>query len=70
MNRRDIADYRGPLETVSRALSALQNEDFFKFLGQIQREIVGLIPSGRAELDKSNFRSFLRHHNVACSCER
>ena len=53
MNRRDISDYLGPtLETVSRALSALQKKGFLKFLGQTQREIVGLIPSGRAELDK------------------
>jgi CRP/FNR family transcriptional regulator, nitrogen fixation regulation protein len=53
MNRRAIADYLGPtLETVSRALSALQRKGFLKFLGQTQREIVVLNPAGLAELDK------------------
>jgi CRP/FNR family nitrogen fixation transcriptional regulator len=53
MNRGDIADYLGPtLETVSRALSALQKKSLLKFLGQTQREIVGVNPAGLAELDK------------------
>ena len=52
MTRRDIADYLGlTMETVSRALSALQKKGFLKFLGQTQREIVVLNPAGLAELD-------------------
>ena len=40
MSRRDIADYLGlTLETVSRALSALQKKGILKFVGQTQREI-------------------------------
>jgi CRP/FNR family nitrogen fixation transcriptional regulator len=40
MNRRDIADYLGiTLETVSRALSALRDEDLLRFAGKTQRRI-------------------------------
>jgi CRP/FNR family transcriptional regulator, nitrogen fixation regulation protein len=41
MGRRDIADYLGiTLETVSRALSALQDEGILSFIGQTRRKIV------------------------------
>jgi CRP/FNR family nitrogen fixation transcriptional regulator len=41
MNRRDIADYLGvTLETVSRALSILRDENILSFIGKTQREIV------------------------------
>jgi CRP/FNR family nitrogen fixation transcriptional regulator len=52
MCRRDIADYLGlTLETVSRALSALQDKGFLGFLGQTQRQIVLLDRPKLAELD-------------------
>lgn len=52
MNRRDIADYLGlTLETVSRALSTLKDENILRFNGPTQRQIV-LLDRGRlAELD-------------------
>jgi CRP/FNR family transcriptional regulator, nitrogen fixation regulation protein len=41
MSRRDIADYLGlTLETVSRALSALRDENIIGFIGHTRREIV------------------------------
>ncbi|MBR0741248.1 helix-turn-helix domain-containing protein [Bradyrhizobium liaoningense] len=43
MNRRDIADYLGlTIETVSRAVSRLQNERVLAFVGTTQREIIVL----------------------------
>src|SRR6201985_178439 len=52
MCRRDIADYLGlTLETVSRALSALQDKGILGFLGQPQRQIVLLDRPKLAELD-------------------
>ena len=52
MSRRDIADYLGlTLETVSRALSALQDKGVLGFLGQTQRQIVLLDRPKLAELD-------------------
>jgi CRP/FNR family nitrogen fixation transcriptional regulator len=52
MSRRDIADYLGlTLETVSRALSALESEGILGFLGQTQRQIVLLDRPKLAELD-------------------
>jgi CRP/FNR family nitrogen fixation transcriptional regulator len=52
MSRRDIADYLGlTLETVSRALSALQDKGILGFLGQTQRQIVLLDRPKLAELD-------------------
>lgn len=51
MSRRDIADYLGlTLETVSRALSALEQKGFLDFLGQTQRQIVLLDRPRLAEL--------------------
>jgi CRP/FNR family transcriptional regulator, nitrogen fixation regulation protein len=51
MSRRDIADYLGlTLETVSRALSALEQKGFLGFLGQTQRQIVLLDRPKLAEL--------------------
>ena len=52
MCRRDIADYLGlTLETVSRALSALQEKGVLGFLGQTQRQIVLLDRPKLAGLD-------------------
>ena len=52
MNRRDIADYLGlTLETVSRALSTLKDQDAIDFIGQTQREIVLLDRSKLTDLD-------------------
>jgi CRP/FNR family nitrogen fixation transcriptional regulator len=52
MCRRDIADYLGlTLETVSRALSALEGKGILGFLGQTQRQIVLLDRTKLAELD-------------------
>jgi CRP/FNR family transcriptional regulator, nitrogen fixation regulation protein len=52
MCRRDIADYLGlTLETVSRALSALEDQGILGFLGQTQRQIVLLDRPKLAELD-------------------
>jgi CRP/FNR family nitrogen fixation transcriptional regulator len=52
MYRRDIADYLGlTLETVSRALSCLQEKGFIDFLGQTQRQIVLRNRPGLAQLD-------------------
>ena len=52
MNRRDIADYLGlTLETVSRALSILKDENMLRFDGPTQRQVV-LLDRGRlTELD-------------------
>jgi CRP/FNR family transcriptional regulator, nitrogen fixation regulation protein len=52
MCRRDIADYLGlTLETVSRALSILQDKGILGFLGQTQRQIVLLDRPKLAALD-------------------
>ena len=52
MSRRDIADYLGlTLETVSRALSTLQDKGILGFLGQTQRQIVLLDRPKLAALD-------------------
>ena len=52
MCRRDIADYLGlTLETVSRALSVLEDKGILGFLGQTQRQIVLLDRPKLAELD-------------------
>ena len=52
MCRRDIADYLGlTLETVSRALSVLQDKGILGFLGQTQRQIVLLDRPKLSELD-------------------
>jgi CRP/FNR family nitrogen fixation transcriptional regulator len=52
MSRRDIADYLGlTLETVSRALSGLEDKGILGFLGQTQRQIVLLDRPKLAELD-------------------
>jgi len=52
MCRRDIADYLGlTLETVSRALSVLQDKGILGFLGQTQRQIVLFDRPKLAELD-------------------
>ena len=52
MCRRDIADYLGlTLETVSRALSVLQDMGILGFLGQTQRQIVLLDRPKLSELD-------------------
>jgi CRP/FNR family nitrogen fixation transcriptional regulator len=52
MCRRDIADYLGlTLETVSRALSNLQDQGILGFMGQTQRQIVLLDRPKLAELD-------------------
>jgi len=52
MCRRDIADYLGlTLETVSRALSYLNDKKILGFIGQNQRQIVLLDKRQLAELD-------------------
>jgi CRP/FNR family nitrogen fixation transcriptional regulator len=52
MSRRDIADYLGlTLETVSRAFSALRDENMLRFDGQTQRQVVLLDRAGLAQLD-------------------
>src|SRR5215470_6496318 len=52
MSRRDIADYLGlTLETVSRALSALESQGILGFLGNTQRQIVLLDRPKLASLD-------------------
>ena len=52
MNRRDIADYLGlTLETVSRALSMLREEDLLRFHGTTQRRVELLNREGLAEMD-------------------
>lgn len=52
MCRRDIADYLGlTLETVSRALSYLNDKKILGFIGQNQRQIVLLDRGQLAELD-------------------
>jgi len=52
MNRRDIADYLGlTLETVSRALSTLRDENMLQFDGPTQRKIVLLDRCRLAALD-------------------
>ncbi|MEH2511843.1 CRP/FNR family nitrogen fixation transcriptional regulator [Nitrobacteraceae bacterium AZCC 1564] len=52
MCRRDIADYLGlTLETVSRALSYLNDKKILEFIGQNQRQIVLLDRGQLAELD-------------------
>ncbi len=51
MTRRDIADYLGlTLETVSRALAALQQKGYLKTSGLHRREIIVLDPAGLAKL--------------------
>jgi CRP/FNR family nitrogen fixation transcriptional regulator len=52
MSRRDIADYLGvTLETVSRALSILRDEQLLQFDGPTQRRIVLLDRPGLARLE-------------------
>ena len=52
MNRRDIADYLGlTLETVSRALSILRDDELLRFDGKTQRQIVLLSRTGLSQLD-------------------
>jgi CRP/FNR family nitrogen fixation transcriptional regulator len=52
MSRRDIADYLGlTLETVSRALSTLRDDNMLRFDGQTQRKLVLLDRKGLAQLD-------------------
>ena len=52
MSRRDIADYLGlTLETVSRALSTLRNENMLRFDGLMQRRLVLLDRVALRELD-------------------
>jgi CRP/FNR family nitrogen fixation transcriptional regulator len=52
MSRRDIADYLGlTLETVSRALSTLRDEEMLRFDGSTQRQVVLLDRRGLASLD-------------------
>jgi CRP/FNR family transcriptional regulator, nitrogen fixation regulation protein len=52
MGRRDIADYLGlTLETVSRALSILRNENMLRFDGLMQRRLVLLDRVALRELD-------------------
>lgn len=52
MSRRDVADYLGlTLETVSRALSTLRNENVLRFDGLMQRHLVLLDRVALTELD-------------------
>ena len=52
MSRRDIADYLGlTLETVSRALSTLRENNIVRFHGTTQRQVEVLSRAGIAELD-------------------
>jgi CRP/FNR family nitrogen fixation transcriptional regulator len=52
MSRRDIADYLGlTLETVSRALSILREEELLRFIGTTQRQLVLLNRIGLRQLD-------------------
>ena len=52
MSRRDIADYLGlTLETVSRALSILRDEEMLQFEGSTQRRLVLLNRARLAELN-------------------
>jgi CRP/FNR family nitrogen fixation transcriptional regulator len=52
MSRRDIADYLGlTLETVSRALSTLKDENMLRFDGPTQRQVMLLDRRRLAELD-------------------
>lgn len=52
MSRRDIADYLGlTLETVSRALSMLRDQQLLRFDGKTQRRVELLDRGGLAEMD-------------------
>jgi CRP/FNR family nitrogen fixation transcriptional regulator len=52
MSRRDIADYLGlTLETVSRALSTLRDDNMLRFAGQTQRQLVLLDRQKLVQLD-------------------
>lgn len=52
MSRRDIADYLGlTLETVSRALSTLRDDNMLRFDGQTQRQLVLVDRQKLAQLD-------------------
>jgi CRP/FNR family nitrogen fixation transcriptional regulator len=52
MSRRDIADYLGlTLETVSRALSILRDQELLRFDGPTQRQVVLLDRGALTELD-------------------
>jgi CRP/FNR family nitrogen fixation transcriptional regulator len=52
MSRRDIADYLGlTIETVSRALSSLRDENLLQFCETTQRQLALLNRIGLAQLD-------------------
>jgi CRP/FNR family nitrogen fixation transcriptional regulator len=52
MSRRDIADYLGlTLETVSRALSTLRDDNILRFHDSTQRQVQLLNRNRIAELD-------------------